>query len=263
MRFQSGNEILSTLQTNFLSLTAAPRTLFLVLIPLLLISHRLRRPDFTVLKPLDLVVVIWVFVLATVIGEAVLSIAGFLPWLVGTRWSITDVSTIGLSLFALAALALSRLTLTSHLVAASVISIGLVASALGGARLWNYERQGNFDALSALMPAFLSGKPDKALIDYWIYPDTRYWLEYSGQHADFRDKWISQNIQSTAGFIPAGAAEIQMFIDSDYDRLLLQNQIVLDESGIQLPSNIEVVSTVTDETPESELVYRPIALIKN
>lgn len=263
IRFQTGNEILSTLQTNFLSLTAAPRTIFLLLIPFLLITHRLTRPDFGRLKPLDLVVVIWIFVLTTVIVEAVLSIAGFLPWLVGTRWSITDISTIGLSLFALATLILSWLLINTRSVAIATLLVGLVASAIGGARLWNYERQGNFDALSPLMPAFLSGEPGKALIDYWIYPDTRYWIEYSGKFADFRAEWIAQNPESTSGFIPAGADEIALFIDSDYDRLLLQNRLVLDESGIQLPENIKIVSSSLDSTSTEELIYRPIVLVKS
>lgn len=263
IRFQTGSEILSTLQTNFLSLTAAPRTIFLLLIPFLLITHRLARPDFGRLKPLDLIVVIWIFVLTTVFVEAVLSIAGFLPWLVGTRWSITDISTIGLSLFALATLILSWISINTRSVAVAALVLGLVASAIGGARLWNYERQGNFDALSPLMPAFLNGEPGKALIDYWIYPDTRYWLEYSGLFPSFRETWISQRIEQTSGFVPAGAEGIEFFLNSDYDRLLLQNQQALLDSGIDLPSNITITTTITGGTPESELPFRPILLSKN
>jgi hypothetical protein len=263
MRFQSLPEILGTLQINFLSLTAIPRTAFLVLIPLLLILKKISLPSLSRQSREDLAGTIWIYIMTTIAVEAIFSLGGFLPWVVGTRWSILDISTIALSIIGLVALAF-RFIDTKSVAAALVISImGIAVVGIGAYRLSIYERQGNQDFLSYLIPEFLAGESDKAIIDYWISPDTRYWIEYSGRYPDLTDLWIAQRIQETSNFETAGAEQILEFLNSDNDRLLLKSENSLIQSGIELPNSIVVLRVPTENLEGIPAGDAPILLIKN
>ncbi len=262
MRFQSAPEVLHTLQVNFLSFTALPRTLFLVLIPLLLVLKKIAVPNLARQNRDDLAVVIWVYVLGTILVEAAFSLGGFLPWVVGTRWSIVDISTIAMSIIGLAALVFRFVNTESVRVTVVVSLAALVFASAGAYRLSAYERQGNQDFLSYLVPSFLEGEPGKVTIDYWISPDTRYWIEYSGRYPDLRDSWIEHRVLETGNFIAAGPDQINEFLNSGGDRLLLRSEKALLESGIVLPDSIKILRVPTESLDGVNPADAPVLLIR-
>lgn len=262
-RFQTSEQLLHTLQVNLLSWTALPRTVFVVLVPVLWFSGRLARPTNRTAPREALIGWIWVYVVAAMAGAAVLSAAGVLPWIVGTRWSITDIGYIGLSVAGLIGLLLLTTVPRRAALAWAMVVASILLTFAGSYRLSTYQRPNDVSYMAALTPALLSGAPGGLVVDYWIFPETRYWVEYSGELDQYRDAWIAHGVSSTDGCHPAGAAEIESFLGSSYDRLLLRSQRALDESGVVLDGSVTITSIPADQLPAGfDPLDAPIVLSK-
>ena len=263
LAFMDADAVRTVLATNFLSPTALPRTIFLLAIPALAVTaisaHRCRRSVTLVLHSDTLA--LWTFVLVATGTAAALSLVGALPWVVGTRWSIADIAFIGLSVAGLAVLArdVSR-PFRPRWVVAVVAALSVVVVFAGSARMAVYERIGDSGALEYLVPLALSGNPRQPiLIDYWIYPDTRYWVEYSGLLDRYRQDWIDRGLLGTPGFQPASPEDVRAFVDSDLDRMLLR-----DGSPVlgPLPSGVTVVRPPLETWGDLSESQVPVLLVK-
>ena len=271
LAYMDAPAVLQTLTTNFLSFTALPRTLFLAIIPALFVIAKLRgqseSPRRRVEQPATGIVEVWFYVLALTASAALVSLGGFLPWVLGTRWSITEIAGIALSILGLFALAWQYVPVNVKrrplLAVTAAIALTLV-SAVGGARLWMYERPGDSQALDELVPVLVSGNVDAPIVvDYWIFPDTRYWVEYSGEFEPWRQAWIERGVASTDGFVKAGPGDVRAFLESSSDRMLLKDSEVLDLLTDPLPSNIQVVYPSEPDFGSPGLASAPIVLVKS
>jgi len=271
LAYMDAPAVLQTLTPNFLSFTALPRTLFLVLVPALFViakfSGRSESPRREVEQPATGIVDVWFYVLALTVSAALVSLGGFLPWVLGTRWSITEIAGIALSVLGLFALAGQYLPMTVKrrplLAVTAAIALTLV-SAVGAARLWTYERPGDSQALDELVPVLVSGNADSPIVvDYWIFPDTRYWVEYSGEFEPWRQAWIDKGVASTDGFVKAGPVDVQAFLESSSDRMLLKDSEALDLLTEPLPANIQVVYPSEPDLGSPGLASAPIVLVKS
>ena len=270
LAYMDAPAVFQTLATNFFSLTALPRTLFLILIPVLFVIARLSgRSELTrrvVGQPAREIVVVWLYVLALTASAAVVSMGGFLPWVLGTRWSITEIAGIALSVLGMFVLARQYvpINIKQMPILASVAAIALMmVTAVGATRLWMYERPGDSQALDELVPVLVSGNPDvPILVDYWIFPDTRYWVEYSGEFDPWRQAWIERGVVSTDGFVKAGPEAIEEFIDSSSQFMLLKDSEALNALSKPLPDNIEVIYPSDPDFASPGLLSAPLVLGK-
>jgi len=270
LAYMDGPAVLQTLSTNFLSLTALPRTLFLTLIPVLFVIARLSgRSKHTrreVRQPAREVVEVWLYVFALTASAALLSLAGFLPWVLGTRWSIPEIAGIALSVLGMFVLARQYVPINIKqrpILAAVAAIVLMMVTAVGATRLWMYERPGDSQALDELVPVLVSGSPDVPIVvDYWIFPDTRYWVEYSGEFDPWRQAWIDRGVVSTDGFVEAGPKEIEKFIDSPSQFMLLKDSEALDALTEPLPGNIVVIYPSDPDFASPGLLSAPIVLGK-
>jgi len=206
---------------------------------------------------------VWLYVIAATIGAAGFSALGFLPWVVGTRWSITDIAYIALSIAALAGLA-ARLPLWSSRF--SRLVVGAVCLALVGTaslRLVTYHRINDVDYMATLGPALIQGSPKGIVIDFGIYPDARYWMEYGHSADGVRGAWIKSGPSSTPPFLPATAQDLQNFLHGKNDRMLFRSRQALRESGIPLPSSVHVVEVAPWRLNGVSPDLVPVALIKD
>ncbi len=271
LAYMAPSTIVPTLQTNFLSFTALPRTMFLVLFPLALLFAAKSQGSKcrALIKNREIVRVslLWVYVAAMTVAGALLSITGFLPWVLGTRWSITEIGSIALSILGLITLAryfaptrIKEFPVTQILVSAAALAIIVVASD----RMLSYERTSNQTSLDDLVPVLVSGRSDAPIIlDYWIYPDTRYWVEYSGKFESARGAWIRRGVESTGRFKKAGPEQIQEFLASASDRLLLKDSEALNQLTFPLPPNVHVVYPSVPAAVAPGLESAPVVLVKN
>ena len=256
------SQALHVIFTNFFSATALPRTLFIVLIPLLWWRRWLPPVTSHADAAARLINLLWVFVVTATLATFCFAMLGFLPWILGTRWSIADVGLIAVSLAGLLGV-LMRTNWAAHKTAVVIVAVAAVGlSAVGGYRLWTYERQNNLDYMRYLAPAMLSGAPGKGVVDYWIHPDARYWIEYSGEYPDLRRDWITAQIESTPGFKAAAAEDIERFLSSEDDRMLLRSRQALTDSGVALPPNVTVVEVPADALNGAAPQDAPILLVK-
>lgn len=248
--------------TNLLSPTGLPRTIFLILVPLLWWRHVLPRPSSENEWRERAIALLWAFVLAATVATVSLAILGFIPWILGTRWSIAEVGLIAVSLAGLAGIVI-RSSLWRRRGIVIVVAAGcLAASAMGAIRLWNYERPNDVDFMAALGPVILSGRPGGTVIDGWSYPDARYWVEYSGEHDDLRDAWIEHGIRANEGGGTANAADIRAFLQSEDDRMLLRSARALEDYAIELPPNVEVVAVPSSLIHGPVTSATPVVLVK-
>lgn len=269
LAYMDSETLLHTLTTNFFSFTALPRTLFLVIVPLLFLAAGMSKGKQTtraVSKPSRDVRDIWLYVLTLTVTAALLSAGGFLPWVLGTRWSITEIAGIALSVlggFALVKQYAPR-TWSGNPTLKAVGALALIVIVMVGTwRLWSYERPGDSKALDELVPVLVSGNPEAPiLIDYWIFPDTRYWVEYSGEFDQWRDEWINRGVISTDGYVKAGPESIQKFIDSPSDRMLLKDTEVLEQMTEPLPASVRVVYPSEPDFSSPDLASAPVVLVK-
>lgn len=263
--------IVQTLKTNFLSFTALPRTSFLIIVPSLMIIAQLQArrgvQKERSLSPTTRVVEVWIYVLALTLASALLSIGGFLPWVLGTRWSITEVAGVALSVLGILSLVRDYLPgswLRRRSVAVGTAVLCLILIASGSWRLWTYERPGNSQALDELVPVLVSGDPSVPIVvDYWIFPDTRYWVEFSGLYEPWRDEWIDRGVESTDGFVEAGAGAIEKFLNSPSDRMLLKDDQALKSFSAELPANVLVVYPDESSVVAPGMSSAPLVLVKD
>lgn len=256
------DRLLHVILTNFFSPTGLPRTIFLLAVPLLWWRRLLPFPRSSTDWPERSLNLLWIFVLAATAATIALAVMGFIPWILGTRWSISEVGLIALSLAGLAGL-LVRSSLWRRPVVLWLSAVACVLLAgLGAVRLWAYERPNDVDVMAALAPVILSGQPGATVIDGWTYPEARYWMEFSGQHDALRQEWIDHGVRATPGFDRAQPADVLAFLSSSDDRMVLRSSKVLTDGGITLPPNVEVVSVPRELRQGPLTVDLPVVLVK-
>jgi len=263
--------LLQTLSTNFLSFTALPRTLFLIVVPTIVLIAKVscsnQTNDAALKRPATPLLQLWLYVAALTGSAALLSIGGFLPWVLGTRWSITDIGGIALSVLGLIVLIRDYLPPTLwqlRLPRIAVASICIAIVLLGSWRSWTYERPGDSQALDDLIPVLVSGDPQAPIVvDYWIFPDTRYWVEYSGRFESARQAWIDRGVVSTDGFVEAGPAAIEEFLNSSSDRMLLKDTAALKALPEPLPESVRVIYPREGAPASPDLDSPPVVLVKD
>lgn len=262
--------ILQTLKTNFFSFTALPRTIFVIIVPSLMILARLQERRSVQRKrslaPTAPVVEVWMYVLTLTMASALLSMGGFLPWVLGTRWSITEVAGIALSVLGIISLirdCLAGSGIRRRSFAVATAGLCLILVALGSLRLWTYERPGNSRALDELVPILVSGDPNVPIVvDYWIFPDTRYWVEFSGLYEPWREEWVTRGVESTDGFVEAGEGAIEKFLNSPNDRMLLKDDQALKSFTEELPANVYVIYPDDPRLVSPGMSSAPLVLVK-
>ncbi len=250
---------LRTISTNFFSFTALPRTLFLVLVPILWIANKYpllgRESD----KSQWGVNALWVVVFLGTAASAAAGILGFIPWILGTRWSITEIGLIALSLVGLVGLVSQSRYFANSGIRIVVMALTLVVCFGGAYRMATYERTPGFN-WNAALSTMLSGPPQSALVDSWTYPELRYWVEYSGQYDQFREAWINHGIQVAGPDDKADLADIENFIVSDASTLLLRSESLLE--GIDIPANIRVERIETWGDTNTVVLDPPVLLVR-
>jgi len=257
------DRLLEVVFSNLFSPTALPRTLFILVIPILWWRGRLSRKFVNIDWSIRFVNYLWLVVVISTLSTVLLSLLGFIPWILGTRWSIAEVGLIALSLIGLMALVV-RSTFWSKRWSVAVTGIVLVmASLLGASRLWTYERPNDIDVMSTFAAVILSGKQGGTVIDVWSYPTIRYSMEYSGSHDALLAQWITHDISSTSTFDEANAVDIQMFLESDSDRMMLRSESVLTDSGIQVPDNVQIVRYEPQPEDGTVSIDLPVLLVKS
>jgi hypothetical protein len=254
------SEAMRVIATNFFSFTALPRTLFLLLIPVLWIAKRHPLPTREC-EPFQWVInLLWIVVFVATSVTAVLGIFGFIPWILGTRWSISEVGLIGLSLIGLIGLLSHSQAMAKKGAKPIIVALSLVICMAGAFRIGTYERTPGFNWNDSLEIIF-EGKRGGTFIDLWTYPELRYWLEYSGQYDQYRDMWIDHGIQAAGSGSKAEAKDIQDFLNSDADRLLLRSESALE--GVNLPAGIRVMRVNPWDSDWEQPLDYPALLIKD
>ena len=133
---------------------------------------------------------------------------------------------------------------------AAVIAVGL-----GTAKLVTYERQPGFELRPILEP-FVQATPGRAVVDVWMYPEVRYWIEYSDRYADLRDPWLNLQVQQTSRFDEAVAEDLESFLSSKNEALLLRNDQLIPEQ----PANTTILEAERPGTPGSD--EPPVLILK-
>ena len=255
-------EVLMLMQQNLLSPTALPRTVFLVLLPALWWARRWPRHVVDVRWQVRSVNFLWAFVLLATVASAGVGFLGLMPWVVGTRWSIADVGLIAVSLVGIAGalVQLGLLQRKSIAVAATVLVVAI--SAVSSYRLATYERFPGYNWNPALV-ALLAGKPGASVVDTEIYTDLRYWVELSGDYDQFRSDWINHRIRTTSDFAKADVSNIEKFLSSTDDRLLLGDASLLEDLSIPIPENVDVIYIPQWEEFDGFTPPQPVLLIRD
>jgi hypothetical protein len=256
------DRLLEVITSNLLSPTALPRTIFVILIPVLWWRRWLPRKLANVDWGVRCINYLWLIVLVATLSTVVLAILGLIPWILGTRWSIAEVGLIALSTTGLTAIVVKSELWKNPRIFALVGVVAVLAATVGATRLWLYERPNDVDVMSTFAPVILSGKPGGTVIDVWSYPTIRYWMEFSGNHHDLFEDWVAHNVSPTIRFDEADSADIEVFLESDSDRLLLRSEAALKESAIDLPAGIEVISYQPQSNDGQITIDLPILLVK-
>ena len=231
------DEALRTIFTNFFSFTALPRTLFLLLLPILWIAKKYPRLTRESNKGEWGVNALWVVVFLGTASSAAAGILGFLPWILGTRWSITEIGLIAMSVVGLAGLFVQSRYFAKPSIQITVLVLSLLVCVAGAYRLTVYERTPGFD-WNAALTTMLVGQPNGAQVDLWTYPELRYWVEYSGQYDEFREAWVNQGVEIAGADNKADSDDIEAFFASNSGALLLRSESLL--ADIEIPDNIRV-----------------------
>jgi len=226
------SEVMGIVGTNMLSPTGLPRTIFIVLLPLLWILGRFPKPNLAMQPAQWAIQSLWITVTLSTAISFTLAMLGFMPWILGTRWSIADVGLIGLSLIGLIGLISIAGLLKRKFIRYAAIVVAIIVTLAGSIRLTTYERTPGYD-WNQTLNIILSGEPGKTIIDNWTYPELRYWVELSGDYDQYRDRWINHDIQIAQPADKVNLRNIEQFINSDYDRFLVGNSLILDR--IELP----------------------------
>ena len=248
-----------TVFTNFFSFTALPRTLFLVLIPSLWAVRKFPRPSRESSSPSWSVNALWVAVFLGTASSAAAGILGFLPWILGTRWSITEVGLIALSVVGLVGVLVQSVYFAPQKIRVLSVLLSILVCVVGAYRLSTYERIPGFNWNNAL-EAMLIDYPNGALVDNWTYPELRYWIEYSGQYNQFRDAWIERGIEIAGADDKADTQDLEAFFSSSYDVFLVRNESLLE--GVKIPLNFRVERVETWGTDGAAASNGPILLVR-
>ena len=226
----STDRLIQTLFTNLFSATALPWTLFIILVPIVWLIARKKQRAIQSVVPRN-TGLLWLFVITATLASFALAILGFIPWLVGSRWSIADGGLIVVRLVGLLSLVADKSWMQSTRVAAIGAVAAVIAVGLGTAELVVYERQPGFE-LRPILEQFVLATPGRAVIDVWLYPDVRYWIEYSSRYADLRDPWLTLQVQQTSRFDVAVAEDLASFLSSEHGALLLRNDHLIPEQSM-------------------------------
>ncbi|MDC3376477.1 hypothetical protein OAV85_00555 [Candidatus Nanopelagicales bacterium] len=238
------NQAVQTIITNLLSPTGLPRTAFILVVPLIWLTTR-RAYERRARIISENTTRLWLFVtLATALSFA-LALLGFIPWKLGTRWSIADVGLIAVSMIGLVALAIDAGLLRRRVLSGVATAVALAAILVGAIRIATYERQPGYN-LRPLLTELVATTPGKAVIDVWMYPEVRYWIEYSGDYDDLENDWRNIGIQQFGQFDEADEADLQAFLESDNDAFLLRNDALI--PGVPT-SSLEDFIIITEENP--------------
>jgi hypothetical protein len=251
------NQAVQTVFTNLLSPTGLPRTVFILAPPLIWLANRRAHQKRAIVS--ENTAQLWLFVtLATALSFA-LAILGFIPWKLGTRWSIADVGLIAVSIIGLTALAIDAGLLRRKALSGLATTVALVAILMGVIRVVTFERQPGYN-LRPLLTELVVATPGEALIDVWIYPEVRYWIEYSGDYDDLKTDWRHLGIQQSGQFDKADAADLQAFLDSNSTAILLRNDVLLQSVST---GSLEDFTTLRGEVSAKEATSgAPILLIR-
>lgn len=255
-------EVLMLMQQNLLSPTALPRTVFLVLVPALWWAQRWPRNVADVAWRVRSINFLWTFVLLATVASAGVGFLGLMPWIVGTRWSIGDVGLIAVSLVGIAGVFVQLGLFRRKTIAVAAMVLGVTISAVAGYRLATYERFPGYNWNPALV-ALLAGQPGRSVVDTEIYTDLRYWVELSGDYDRFRSEWIGHGIRTTSDFSKAEVSNVQAFLTSTDDRLLLSDASLLEDPSIQIPSSIDVIYIPQWEEFDGFTPPQPVLLLRD
>ncbi len=248
-----------TIFTNLFSLTALPRTSFIILVPILWFAKKSPLPTRESSKVDWGINAVWIAVFLGTVMSALAGVLGFLPWVLGTRWSISEVGLIALSLVGLAGLIARSKLFKKRPVYLIVLTLSILLCLAGAFRMANYERFSGFN-WNPTLQTLLSGEPGAAYVDNWSHVELRYWVEYSGQYDQFRDAWVKAGVQSVGGMDKASARDIEIFFASDADRLLLRNESLLE--GIEVPSDIRIEPVESWSSDDAVSIDRPVLLVR-
>lgn len=254
------SEALRVIITNFFSFTALPRTAFILLLPALWLLKKFPLPLRESHSSQWVINAIWIVVFVASAATALLGVLGFIPWILGTRWSISEIGLIALSLIGLVGLLAQSRAMAVNKFRAVAVGISLVICIVGAIRMATYERTSGFN-WNAPLEIIFAGKPGGTLIDLWTYPELRYWVEYSGEYDEYRDRWISHEIEAIGSVGKVETEDIRAFIDSDADRLLIRSESLLE--GISLPPNIRVIRIEPWESAGNTQIDHPALLVRN
>ena len=256
------SEVLSLLQQNLLSWTALPRTVFLVLVPVLWFTRRWPWSWSRSQQRVQFVNVLWGFVLLATLASAGVGFLGLMPWILGTRWSIAEVGLIAVSLIGTAGIFV-QVGLLQHKSIAALAALASVAICfMAGYRLAAYERFPGYN-WKPVLATLLDGETGRSVIDTEIYTDLRYWVELSGDYDEFRSAWIQHGIKTTSNFSKADASSLKDFLVSNNDRLLLGDASILETAGLPLPSDVEVVYAPAWDESTGFIPPQPVLLIRD
>ncbi len=256
----SADEVVRTIFTNFLSLTALPRTVFIVLLPVLWLISRYARPTKESDDSERVVNGLWVVVVMATLASFAGGILGFFPWVLGTRWSIAEIGLIALSVVGLAGvLAQSRL-MNWKWFRIGVVVVSLLLCAVGAYRIANYERPPGVN-WNPMLERLLSGEPGGVEIDPWTFPELKYWVEYSGQYGSFLPTWNEKQVRLATSDPKADAQAVEEFLRSDSDRLLLRSETLLD--GALIPPAVQIYRAEFWNGSDDSAYDIPILLIKS
>lgn len=243
LRYADTEQWLAILRLNLLTPTTLPRTLFLIVVPMLWWMAR-RRGRGSLDAPVGLA---WLFVLVGTGISALMSLAGFLPWYLGTRWSINDVGFIAISLMGLAVVLLAFVRRSPRWLISVAVLCSIAATLVGGLRLASYERQGVQGYLHVIGPQMLAGGPQSLTIDAWIYRDVQYLIDRSGAYEELVPGWRQVRDSVLLNPAPSEAADVEEFLASPRTRMLLRNVDPLAE--VSVPANVQVVKVAGDRGP--------------
>lgn len=255
------SEVVDLLRQNLFSPTALPRTVFVLVVPILWLVRRWPGLKSAATPRARAVNFLWVFVLLATMATAAIGFLGVMPWIVGTRWSIAEVGLIAVSLIGIAAIIVELGLLRVKPVAVAAVVASVLVSGLAGYRLLTYERFPGYNWEPALT-VMLNGEPGKSVIDTELYTDLRYWVELSGDYNNFRSDWLAHDIQTTSTFFAADPSSVQDFLDSDNDRLLIRDFSLIEDAGIQIPENINVFEVPVWRESSTPAPQRPILLVR-
>ena len=251
------DRFIQTLFTNLFSATALPRTLFIILVPIVWLIARKNQRAIQSAVPRN-TGLLWLFVTTATLASFALASLGFIPWLVGSRWSIADVGLIAVSLVGLLSLVADKSWMRSTRVAAIGAVASVVAVGLGTVKLVTYERQPGFE-LRPLLEQFVQATPGRAVIDVWLYPEVRYWIEYSDRYADLSTDWNRLEVVQAGGFDEASIADVLSFLDSEGEVFLLRSEKTLRGVPPMLLSDYEVLRA---EVSTQQLHDAPVVVMR-